>query len=429
MRVLRGRCERSLGLRGGGGSRLSRPRRVAYSMLPCSRILLLVLCCCCRSAAADAGWSIPLFLFFSTSNQDTALLPRAPSTHGVSGDYVQLYDEPVVFAHSLSGKASHPLVSLRAYWSEERKDIQTTEWSCEELNAHGGNYTLLSTIGLVAVSLTAGNSAAAFVPLRLSFDYNRFDAATAPLNGADLDVAIPGTTSFDSGRGARTLGFVKKAACSVCNISMSEAFPSAGGADCAFACDASTSCATTTYDLTVSGSPAAVAFNAAMVKAGKILQTFGHAKVESGRQLHMSLNYFCCYSAVDLQTIKGVLEDVDWPPLNVSFERPVWRIDGDRGEAPTREAIDHQSIIVLLDEPSQRQMEGLVADLEERVRAVGLDVHVPRALQEPFHSTLGVVSGGAFPAEAALAAVDQAVPSGRWTSSGPITLGAPSINF
>ena len=52
---------------------------------------------------------------------------------------------------------------------------------------------------------------------------------------------------------------------------------------------------------------------------------------------------------------------------------------------------------------------------------------MPRAEQEPFHATLAVVSGAAFPAVAALAAVTGAVPPGTWTGPGgaPITLTKP----
>ena len=124
-----------------------------------------------------------------------------------------------------------------------------------------------------------------------------------------------------------------------------------------------------------------------------------------------------------------MLSKVEWPPLNVSFERAVWRIDGSKGSLPSLLAIEHQSIIVLLDQPSQRLMQSFVAELETKIRAAGVDVHVPRAEQEPFHSTLGVVSGQSFPAEAALAAVHRVVPPGSWTPSGPITLSAPTINF
>jgi hypothetical protein len=168
-----------------------------------------------------------------------------------------------------------------------------------------------------------------------------------------------------------------------------------------------------------------------MTAAGKTLQAFGRATVESGKLLHMSLNYLCCYSDVhvELKTIKAVLSKIEWPPLNVSFDRAVWRIDGAEGSTPTLASIEHQSILVLLDEQSQRLMHSLVADIETRIRAAGVDIHVPRAEQEPFHSTLGVVSGRSFPAEAALAAVRRVVPHGSWTPSGPITLSAPTINF
>tara|TARA_B110001452_G_C15216480_1_gene421851 strand:+ start:1499 stop:1747 length:249 start_codon:yes stop_codon:yes gene_type:complete len=69
-------------------------------------------------------------------------------------------------------------------------------------------------------------------------------------------------------------------------------------------------------------------------------------------------------------------------------------------------------------------MQRLVGEVEARVRAAGVDMHVPHAQQEPFHSTLAVVSGKGFPAAAALAAIDKPIAPGTW--SRPITLsGSP----
>jgi len=88
----------------------------------------------------------------------------------------------------------------------------------------------------------------------------------------------------------------------------------------------------------------------------------------------MSLAYFCCYSPEDLATINLVLAtQVPWPTgLNVSFGEPAWRVDSDAA------TVDHYSAIVLLDDPSQAAMFGLVGEVEAAVRSAGVDVHVPR---------------------------------------------------
>ena len=86
-----------------------------------------------------------------------------------------------------------------------------------------------------------------------------------------------------------------------------------------------------------------------------------------------------CPPSPDLATIKTVLSGVEWPALNISFGAPVYRVDSNADD------VDHQSIIVLLDDASQVVMHEWVAELESLVRAAGVDIHVPRADQEPFH--------------------------------------------
>ena len=159
---------------------------------------------------------MPLFLFVSHANRDAALLAHPPASD-LGVDYIKLLDEPVAFAHTLdpTKPPQHPFLTLRAYWSAQRRDIQTTTQSLYELNEGGGNYTVLSTIGLVAVALTAGQPSAQFAPLRLSYDPVREDAASAPLSGADLDRLVAGA-AYPTGR---TIGFVAKASCRICNVS------------------------------------------------------------------------------------------------------------------------------------------------------------------------------------------------------------------
>lgn len=209
----------------------------------------------------------------------------------------------------------------------------------------------------------------------------------------------------------------------MCNTSLAAAWPSAGGADCPDPCGDGETCATTTYRLGEDASPAGRAFQASMLAAGKALQGFGDVTTESGTQLHMSLNYLCCYSADDLAVARAALDAMTWEPINVTFDAPVWRIDGSRPPI----SATHYSAIVLLDAASNARMQAWVAEVEARIAAAGVAVHVPRHLQQPFHSTLAVADGAAFPVEAALAAANAAVPPGSWTGGRPITVTRPRL--
>ena len=140
-----------------------------------------------------ADLSVPLYLW--SSHSDTALLPRDPAEY-LSGtaNYSLVFPEPVAFAYALDGEPTYPLVTLRAFWSEERGDVQTTTWSLQELNAHGGNYVPMADLGLLAKNLTALD-AAGFVPLFVSYDDGRSDAATGPFSAPDLDLLLPAPAS------------------------------------------------------------------------------------------------------------------------------------------------------------------------------------------------------------------------------------------
>lgn len=372
-------------------------------------------------------WNIPLFIFASKLNSDKALLPFSPTAYlpaDVTADYELVSPDPVAYIHTLESEPSHPFMTLKLYWSESRTDLQVSEWSLDELNQHGGNYTWLADLGLVSSALTPGIESAPFVPLVTSYDEARSDALTAPVNFADLNYLDPAT----SYRYGHRIGYAHQSKeCNFCDISMSEAFPSAGGADCPFLCEnpATMSSHGLRYDLGYIKSAPAVAFDEQMKKAGEILLEYGDASITYGSGLHMSLNYFCCYSDADFAVIDEVIHEMEWPAINVTFDYPVWRIDSDY------EAADHYSAIVMLDEPSQAAMGGLVREVEDKIRARGVDVHVPRDQQEPFHSTLAVVSGKAYPSATGINAVNAAIEpgSGAWTKGlGPITLPPPVMD-
>ena len=209
---------------------------------------------------------------------------------------------------------------------------------------------------------------------------------------------------------------------------MSESFPSAGGPDCAYECNDYgkhfDECFISSYDISSMDTDAAKAFVQNMEIADSVILKYGDATVtplSPGTHVHLSFNYFCCYSKEDKHTIRSVLQKYNWPAINITYGEPVWRIDSDANQ------VDHYSMIVLLNEESETIMQNLIEDVEAAVRAEGIDVHIPRAQQEPFHSTLGVVSGKNFPAIAALQSVNEVVPPGTWNSAGPITLSKPDF--
>lgn len=121
--------------------------------------------------------------------------------------------------------------------------------------------------------------------------------------------------------------------------------------------------------------------------------------------------------------MRSVLAGLEWEPQEISFDRAETRIDNppEDGGVPT-----HYSICVFLDEESQRAMLEWVGKVEDAMREAGYSVNVPRKEQEPFHSTLAVVDGASFPAEEAMARVNELVPPGSWTGEGvKLTLTKP----
>ena len=348
---------------------------------------------------------------------------------------------------------SYPLVTLKLFYSTKRADLQTTTWSLAQLNDHGGQYQYLATLGALAVSPGSGYHAADFVPLTVSYNAATADAVTAPfsaedvnalrlgLGGADVNRGVIAGAGADmgvgeGGSGYRTggtlTGFAARGTCIVCSVRMSETFPSEGGADCAYACNVGVTGQTnfdTTFELGQMGTAASDALKKNMLAADDAILQFGRKGVtvtprSQGTHIHMSFNYFCCYSEVDIAALHNVLAAYDWPTeLAVSFDQPTIRIDSDA------QKVEHYSYILLLDQASQDKMHDLMDGLEAAVRSAGLDVHVPRRQQEPFHTTLAVVNGRDFAAVAALEAVNAAVPAGTWTGSqGPLLLSRPTWN-
>ena len=67
-------------------------------------------------AGIRSPWSIPLFLFVSPQNEDTALLPHAPHVQ-FGADYTKLLADPVAWVQPASGTTppQHPLVGAMCH--------------------------------------------------------------------------------------------------------------------------------------------------------------------------------------------------------------------------------------------------------------------------------------------------------------------------
>eukprot|EP00605_Chrysophyceae_sp_TOSAG23-4_P000183 GSChrysophyteH1.ASY1.ANO1.217.1 assembled CDS len=396
-------------------------------------------------AADFDDWRVSLFMWRSENLQHTALLPNSPETYFSSANveasaavlasnYSMVFKECVALAHALpeDESLSYPLVSLNLYYSAERADLQTTTWSLSQLNAHGGNYEFVQKIAALALTPGSGYTASSYVPLTVSYCETCMDTATSPLSAADLNLLLPGVSPEAAYRtGGAIIGFAAWSSCPWCSVTMSETFPSAGGADCAYPCNqygrSGEANFLTTYDLGEYKDEGSKALKRSMEAADEVILQFGHKDVtvtprSRGTHIHMSFNYFCCYQKEDLKTLHAVLEGFDWPEVQVSFDKPTIRIDSDAND------VSHYSFILLLDEKSQKIVHDVMSKVEAAVRGAGVDVHVPRSQQEPFHSTLAVVNGLDFPAAAALQAVNAAVPPGTWTAGHSITLQAPTWN-
>ena len=100
------------------------------------------------SGGFDSGFDVPLYMWESDLNRDTALLATPPHAFPQvvrPESYRQIFAEPVAFAAASASATTG--VALRAFWSAERRDVQTTDWDLATLNQHGGNYTLLGVVG------------------------------------------------------------------------------------------------------------------------------------------------------------------------------------------------------------------------------------------------------------------------------------------
>jgi len=186
----------------------------------------------------------------------------------------------------------------------------------------------------------------------------------------------------------------------------SPTFPSRGGADCACECRTGTQSVGAAFFNVFPRS-----FNNRVRAAGELVTAFGpdsttYVEGEHGfMDSHISFAYYCCHTQPQRDIIKRTLEGWKWRPRRVGFSHFTCAIDG-----PDRE---HVSLILMLDPPSNRAMYAEIEDVEAAIEAAGVRLNNRRREQEPFHTTLAVVNGSAYPVAAAVAALNVRF-AGQW---------------
>merc|ERR1711924_218248 len=130
----------------------------------------------------------------------------------------------------------------------------------------------------------------------------------------------------------------------------------------------------------------------------------------------------------ELATIDAVLQAwAGWRPHELKFSIVTCAIDGSIYPNETGiNLLDHVSFILMLDEESNRVMMDWVAELESAIREVGLEVHTSRRQQEPYHTTLAVVNGTAYPVGQAITALNEQFPPDHWVDK-PVVLEYPCV--
>jgi len=78
----------------------------------------------------------------------------------------------------------------------------------------------------------------------------------------------------------------------------------------------------------------------------------------------------------------------------------------------------------MLDDDSNRLMMRWVENLERHLESIGLRIHIPRRHQEPYHSTLAVVNGTAYPVKKAIQELNKQFLQGSWLDE-PLVLRKP----
>lgn len=202
----------------------------------------------------------------------------------------------------------------------------------------------------------------------------------------------------------------------------SPAFPSEGGPGCSPRCVASEeSVARRSYGAVFWNKfhswPSELIEN--MELAASILKQFGQPQsldTEGGRDLHVTFDYYCCYTEEEAAKIGKFLNNYSWKPHEVWFDKIECAIHG-YGDAV--------SLVLMADKESQQELTRWALKNERDLElTTGVRKHIPHTRLQGFHMTLGTVNQSNFPVLSAIEEINKVILPGTWHKT-PVILNQP----
>ena len=198
----------------------------------------------------------------------------------------------------------------------------------------------------------------------------------------------------------------------------SPAYPSAGGPGCSPKCKRVGGKKNTSYSAgfhnTTHQWPEDLVHN--MLLASKILKSYGKPHsldTERRNYIHVTFDYYCCYSPDDAIKIGKYLNSQRWTPHEVRFDRVVCAIYSTG---------DMVSLVLMVDEKYQNRLLQWALQSEKDLEVgTGVQKHIPHNRLQNFHMTLATVNQSMFPVKVALEEINRVIQPGTWHSSPPHT--------
>ena len=191
----------------------------------------------------------------------------------------------------------------------------------------------------------------------------------------------------------------------------SPAFPSLGRAGCKIRCVEKEGKATKTYTAAFYKKdhdwPKELIEN--IETSASILKRYGHPKTlntEDGRELHLSFDYYCCYTEEEAVKIGKFLNSFSWTSQEVRFDKIECAIHG-YGDAV--------SLVLMADQKSQQELTRWALKNERDLElTTGVRKHIPHTSLQDFHMTLGAVNQSNFPVNSAVEEINKVILPGTW---------------
>ena len=202
----------------------------------------------------------------------------------------------------------------------------------------------------------------------------------------------------------------------------SPGFPSSGGPGCSSPCIENGTKKISSYGATFYNDdnqwPGKLVEN--MELAASILRKFGEVRTlntKGGQHpLHLTFDYYCCYTEDEGIKIGQFLNNYPWAPHEVWFDKIECAIHGYG---------DLVSFVLMVDKKSQQSLTQWALKNERDLEVTtGLHKHIPHTQLQDFHITIGTVNQSNYPVQSAVEEINKVIPPGKWHNF-PVILDRP----